>query len=216
MRRVDPQGRILFPRTSRALVPVERHAGLADVNGYYKILRVESDASEDDIRRAFRRLARSAHPDAGGSVDEFLLLVEAYTILTDSQQRAIYDSAESGRYISGSELGNALATSTKISVDTIRLVLESAVGAYGYSYYVDGVEPDIDLLVAWTSALLSAAWKVELDTELRLVLAGSGVTRVERSPFGVDLIYINQSDKPDKTTINAIIDRLKHKGEPNE
>ncbi len=59
---------------------------------YYKILGVKKDASQDQIKKAFRRLARKHHPDAGGSEEKFKQLNEAYEVLGDEKKRKIYDS----------------------------------------------------------------------------------------------------------------------------
>lgn len=61
----------------------------------YQILGVARDASRDDVRRAYRRRSKRAHPDAGGSQVEFALVKLAHDTLTDDQRRARYD--ETGR-----------------------------------------------------------------------------------------------------------------------
>ncbi len=59
---------------------------------YYAILGISSNASSDDIRSAYRRLAREFHPDhyTGGS-DRFREIQEAYTVLGDAQRRREYE-----------------------------------------------------------------------------------------------------------------------------
>ena len=57
----------------------------------YEILGVQRDASEDDIKRAYRKLAREHHPDAGGDENEFKELTTAYEVLMNPQARANYD-----------------------------------------------------------------------------------------------------------------------------
>ncbi|MDO8617994.1 MAG: molecular chaperone DnaJ [Candidatus Uhrbacteria bacterium] len=58
---------------------------------YYKILGVPKSASEDEIKKAFRRLAHEHHPDKGGDQAKFKDLNEAYQILSDKQKRGTYD-----------------------------------------------------------------------------------------------------------------------------
>ena len=58
---------------------------------YYKILGLERGASDDEIRRAFRRLAQEHHPDKGGDQAKFKEVNEAYQVLSDSAKRAQYD-----------------------------------------------------------------------------------------------------------------------------
>lgn len=57
----------------------------------YAILGVPRDASEDDIKRAYRRKAREAHPDRGGDEEAFKEITRAYQVLSDPQRRARYD-----------------------------------------------------------------------------------------------------------------------------
>ncbi len=59
---------------------------------YYKILGVEKNASEEDVKKAFRKLAHQYHPDkAGGDAQKFKEINEAYQVLSDKQKRAQYD-----------------------------------------------------------------------------------------------------------------------------
>ena len=59
---------------------------------YYKILGVEKNASKEDIRKAFHKLAHKYHPDKqGGDEAKFKEVNEAYQILSDDNKRAQYD-----------------------------------------------------------------------------------------------------------------------------
>jgi len=61
----------------------------------YEVLGVERDASEQEIKKAFRLLARELHPDVNAhdpqAEDKFKEAAEAYEILSDSERRATYD-----------------------------------------------------------------------------------------------------------------------------
>lgn len=60
---------------------------------YYEILGVKKDASEEEIKKAFRKLAHAHHPDKkGGDEAKFKEASEAYAVLSDKQKRAQYDS----------------------------------------------------------------------------------------------------------------------------
>jgi len=72
---------------------------MAPTANYYDILGVKKDASTDDIKKAFRRLARKHHPDAGGDEEKFKELNEAYEVLSDTEKRAQYD--QYGQYFGG-------------------------------------------------------------------------------------------------------------------
>ncbi|MAT66014.1 MAG: cytochrome C biogenesis protein [Gammaproteobacteria bacterium] len=61
---------------------------------YYKILGLERDAGQDEIKRAYRKLARKYHPDVSSEPDaetRFKELSEAYEVLKDPEKRAAYD-----------------------------------------------------------------------------------------------------------------------------
>lgn len=57
----------------------------------YEILGVSSDASDEDLKRAYRKRARESHPDTGGDEGEFKQVTTAYEILRNPQARANYD-----------------------------------------------------------------------------------------------------------------------------
>jgi curved DNA-binding protein len=61
---------------------------------YYKMLGVSRDAKEDEIKRAYRKLARKYHPDVSkekNAEEHFKEVQEAYEVLKDQQKRAAYD-----------------------------------------------------------------------------------------------------------------------------
>src|ERR671923_1846362 len=61
---------------------------------YYELLGVARDARADDIKKAFRRLARELHPDVSPEPDaehRFREIVEAYEVLSNSERRELYD-----------------------------------------------------------------------------------------------------------------------------
>lgn len=61
---------------------------------YYSILGLQRDASQDDIKRAYRKLARKFHPDVNkedGAATRFQEIAEAYEVLKDTDKRAAYD-----------------------------------------------------------------------------------------------------------------------------
>ena len=66
-----------------------------DYKDYYKILGVERNASDDDIRKAYRKLAMQYHPDRNPddkqAEERFKEINEAYQVLSDSEKRTHYD-----------------------------------------------------------------------------------------------------------------------------
>lgn len=69
---------------------------------YYKILGVAKNAPEEDIKKAYRKLAHQHHPDKkGGNAEEFKAINEAYQVLSNKEKRAQYDKF--GRVFDGSQ-----------------------------------------------------------------------------------------------------------------
>ncbi len=70
---------------------------MADYKDYYKILGVNKNASDAEIKRAFKSMARKYHPDMhpetekAKMTEKFKDINEAYTVLSDKQKRTIYD-----------------------------------------------------------------------------------------------------------------------------
>src|ERR671917_2141267 len=86
----------------------------------YKVLEVSKGASQDEIRRSYRRLARKYHPDANpgdeGAEEHFKGIQQAYEILSNPEKRREYDegprqffgggNAAGGRTASGADFQN--------------------------------------------------------------------------------------------------------------
>ena len=71
---------------------------------YYKILGVARDASADDIKKAYRKLARKYHPDVSkekNAEESFKEVSEAYETLRDPEKRAAFDQL--GSHAAGQE-----------------------------------------------------------------------------------------------------------------
>ena len=67
---------------------------MADKRDYYEVLGISRTASNDEIRKAYRKLARQYHPDVNredGAEDRFKEINEAFEVLGDEQRRASYD-----------------------------------------------------------------------------------------------------------------------------
>ncbi len=74
---------------------------VANDKNYYELLDVSKDASQDDIRKAFREKARTMHPDVSKDPDaeeKFKAVSEAYETLSDPDKRARYDAVCAGGF----------------------------------------------------------------------------------------------------------------------
>jgi len=85
---------------------------MATQQDYYQTLGVKRDASEDDIRKAYRKLARKHHPDLNpgdkAAEERFKKVQEAYDILSDSKKKQMYD--QYGFYSENGAPGGASAS----------------------------------------------------------------------------------------------------------
>ncbi|CAN7023019.1 unnamed protein product, partial [Brassica rapa subsp. trilocularis] len=88
---------------------------------YYNILKVNHNAREDDLKKAYKRLAMIWHPDKNPSArrdeaeSKFKRISEAYDVLSDPQKRQIYDlygeeGLKSGKIPSSSEASSSWRT----------------------------------------------------------------------------------------------------------
>ncbi|XP_073285904.1 chaperone protein dnaJ A7A, chloroplastic-like [Primulina huaijiensis] len=94
----NPRGR----RGSRLLVRADKD--------YYSVLGVSKNASKSDIKTAYRKLARSYHPDVNkepGAEQKFKEISNAYEVLSDDEKRSIYDKyGEAGLKGAGMGMGD--------------------------------------------------------------------------------------------------------------
>lgn len=70
---------------------------------YYKVLDLDPTASDDDVRRAFRALAKQYHPDSGAedaNPDLLLEIKEAYAVLSNEERRTEYDKSYRQTFVS--------------------------------------------------------------------------------------------------------------------
>ena len=81
--------------------------GPVDNEAYYKTLGVEKTASADDIKKAYRKLAKTHHPDKGGDQALFKEITEAYEVLSDPEKKELYDQGGKQAVERGSAGGGA-------------------------------------------------------------------------------------------------------------
>jgi molecular chaperone DnaJ len=101
-------------------------------DNFYTILGVNENATQDEIKKAYRKLAVEHHPDKGGSEDTFKKISEAYDTLGDENKRKLYDYKRRNPHTGGFNpfddlFGNQFYTSRKRGVPD--KIIEMSVGA---------------------------------------------------------------------------------------
>jgi molecular chaperone DnaJ len=77
---------------------------------YYTLLKVRRDATQDEVKRAYRRLARELHPDVNPdpeTVEHFKEITQAYEVLSDPEKRRMYDMGVDPFAAAGTGAGRA-------------------------------------------------------------------------------------------------------------
>ena len=89
-------------------------------DNYYDILGVSKNASQDEIKKAYRKLAHTHHPDKdGGDETMFKKVNEAYQVLSDSKKRQQYDMFGNAGNTMGDNMGGFHANEFNINLNDI-------------------------------------------------------------------------------------------------
>ncbi len=132
---------------------------------YYEVLGVSRNASDDELKKSFRRLAKQYHPDANkeqGAETRFIEINEAYEVLSDPQKRAAYD-----RYGHAGLNGSAgagfgdFAGFSSIN-DLFETFFAGATGATRRSGTQRGADLRYDLTITFEEAVFGCQKEIEL------------------------------------------------------
>ena len=72
------------------------------MENYYEILGVRENASQDEIKKAYRKASLKNHPDRGGNKEEFQKINDAYQTLGDPQKRQQYNMQKNNPFMASS------------------------------------------------------------------------------------------------------------------
>ena len=147
---------------------------------YYQMLGVDREATQDEIKRAFRKLARETHPDSNpgdpGAEHRFREIAEAYEVLSDPNRRAHYDR---GGSFDPSDLFS--------SFGGIDEVLSRFFGGFAFGGGQQGPAQGEDIGLPTTITLEEAASGVDRELTYRARVRCSTCAGSGSSP-GVDLV----------------------------
>lgn len=156
-----------------------------DLDDLYDVLGLSSKASADDIKQAYRRLARLRHPDQDSdnphAEEEFKRLGEAYGILSDPVRRAQYDRGDidaSGRRRRGTRPGDAKTGGAKPGGSPF-----GGDAPYGGArsrsgtVKVNGADVEYDLTISFMEAVRGAVKHVSMTNGKRLKVTIPPATR---------------------------------------
>jgi DnaJ family protein A protein 5 len=112
---------------------------------YYVLLEVEKSATEDELKKAYRRKALELHPDRNHGredevIDKFTEVQAAYDVLSDPQERAWYDSHETA-ILSGVDPSNDVSYAYDIKITTTDDIMSAMSAFHGKKVDYDHV-PD--------------------------------------------------------------------------
>jgi len=136
----------------------------ANKRDYYEVLGVSRNATDDEVKKAFRRLAKQYHPDANkeqGAEARFIEINEAYEVLSDQQKRAAYD-----RYghaaTSGNLGGSGFSDFSNFSTDIFEMFFSGAAGTQRRSGPQRGADLRYELTITFEEAVFGCQKEIEL------------------------------------------------------
>ncbi|GHO92257.1 molecular chaperone DnaJ [Reticulibacter mediterranei] len=141
----------------------------ANKRDFYEVLGVARTATEDEIKKAFRRMAKQYHPDANkeqGAEARFIEINEAYEVLSDPQKRAAYDRYGHAGLGNGAGAGAGFATDFG-SFSTINDLFETFfAGTAGGTSRRTGPQRGADLRYELTITFEEAVFGCQKEIEL--------------------------------------------------
>ena len=142
------------------------------MKNYYKVLGVSENASQEEIKKAFYKLAHKYHPDKGGDSEKFKEINEAYQVLRDKKKREQYDTAKrSGFDFEGTPFG-AGAQGSPFGQEA-----GAGFGGFDASSFEDIFEDFFGATSPFRKSKKMRGQDIALDVELTLEEVFSGVKR---------------------------------------
>jgi molecular chaperone DnaJ len=137
---------------------------MSDRPDYYSVLGVEPTATQEEIKRAYRGLARQWHPDVNqdnpDAADRFKVVVEAYQVLSDPQRRAEYDRGGAPGY--GFPFGQSQGGPMGDLFDLVDVMFGGIGGRRGQTQWAEARGRDLqaEIVISLTDVLHGATREV--------------------------------------------------------
>jgi molecular chaperone DnaJ len=138
---------------------------MAAKRDYYDVLGVQRNASEEEIKKAFRRLARQYHPDVNkehGAEERFKEINEAYEVLGDPQKRQAYDRFGHAGVNAGAQGAYGFESFSVNLGDLFEQFFGAASGASRRSGPQRGADIKYDLTISFEEAVFGCQKEIEI------------------------------------------------------
>ncbi len=142
---------------------------------YYKILGINRNASKEDIKKAFRKLAHQYHPDKkDGNEQKFKEVNEAYGVLSDDQKRAQYDqfgqtfNSSGGGFNQNAGFGGFDFSNFSQNGQSFEFDLNDILGSFfggrgGYGRIKKGADVSIDIEIDFKESIFGVSKEINVN-----------------------------------------------------
>jgi len=135
----------------------------ANKRDYYEVLGVSRNATDDEVKKAFRRLAKQYHPDANkeqGAEARFIEINEAYEVLSDQQKRSAYDRY--GHAATSGNMGGAGFSDFSTINDIFETFFAGSTGTQRRAGPQRGADLRYELTITFEEAVFGCQKEIEL------------------------------------------------------
>ena len=164
---------------------------------FYELLELEPNATKEEIKKAYMRLASIHHPDKGGEEEKFKLILKAYDILYNEAERTYYD-----------QNGTTKSENTDRTIICERLagLLLDIIDAQPSGDYMDLMKKQVSLKINEFGNLIIKANKLinKREKALEKIIKKDGTDNMFRAAITADVKNLNQSIKTSQEHIRLL------------
>ena len=164
---------------------------------FYELLELEPNATKEEIKKAYMRLASIHHPDKGGEEEKFKLILKAYDILYNEAERTYYD-----------ENGTTKSENTDRTIICERLagLLLDIIDAQPSGDYMELMKKQVSLKINEFGNLIIKANKLinKREKALEKIIKKDGTDNMFRAAITADVKNLNQSIKTSQEHIRLL------------